>query len=96
MARMDTFCTMPWNHQFIGPDGNIKPCCRFVMPKGVRNNIKGEKSLQEVFLGEHQSKLRNDLANGIRNPGCVKCWQEEDGGKKLSLRQNYNRTIGDI
>jgi radical SAM protein with 4Fe4S-binding SPASM domain len=96
MARMDTFCTMPWNHQFIGPDGNIKPCCRFVMPKGVRNNIKGDKSLQEVFLGDHQSKLRNDLANGIRNPGCVKCWQEEDGGKKLSLRQNYNRTIGDI
>ena len=96
MAQMDTFCSMAWNHQFIGPDGNIKPCCRYVMPKGVRNSIKGDKPLEEVFLGDHQSKLRSDLANGIRNPGCVKCWQEEDGGKKLSLRQNYNRTIGDI
>ena len=32
----------------------------------------------------------------VLETGCVKCWQEEDGGKKLSLRQNYNRTIGDI
>ena len=35
-------------------DGNIKPCCRFVMPKGVRNNIKKDKS-QEVFLGAPQA-----------------------------------------
>ena len=96
MAQMDTFCSMAWNHQFLGPFGNIKPCCRYVMPKGVKNNIKSERELSSVFLGDHQTKLRHDLANGIRNPGCIKCWQEEDGGKKRSLRQIYNRTEGDI
>ena len=44
----DTFCSIAWNHQFIGPDGNIKPCCRYSMPPTLRKpNIKTEKSLQE-------------------------------------------------
>jgi len=93
---METFCSLAWNHQFIGPDGNIKPCCRFVMPKKLKKSIKDDKTLEEVFLGEHQNVVRRDLANGIRHPGCIKCWQEEDGGKIRSLRQNYNRSIEDI
>ena len=79
---METFCSLAWNHQFIGPDGNIKPCCRFVMPKKLKKSIKDDKTLEEVFLGEHQNVVRKDLANGIRHPGCIKCWQEEDGGKR--------------
>ena len=92
----DTFCSIAWNHQFIGPDGNIKPCCRFVMPPDTKKTIKGKDSLEDVFLGKHQDEVRKDLANGIRHKGCVKCWQEEDGGKRLSIRQNYNRTLPDI
>ena len=88
-----TFCSLGWNHQFIGPNGNIKPCCRFVgnvIPK--TNNIK-DKSITEVFTGEWQQDLRQHMINGERHPGCMKCWQEEDSGKRLSIRQNYNRNI---
>ena len=49
-----TFCSLGWNHQFLGPNGNVKPCCRFIsgtIPK--TNNIK-DKSIAEVFTGEWQ------------------------------------------
>ena len=89
----ETFCTLGWNHQFLGPNGNVKPCCRFVssvIPK--TNNIK-DKSITEVFTGEWQQELRQYMIRGDRHPGCMKCWQEEDSGKRLSIRQNYNRDI---
>jgi radical SAM protein with 4Fe4S-binding SPASM domain len=88
-----TFCSLGWNHQFLGPNGNVKPCCRFIsgaIPK--TNNIK-DKSITEVFTGEWQQDLRQHMINGERHPGCMKCWQEEDSGKRLSIRQNYNRNI---
>jgi len=88
-----TFCSLGWNHQFLGPNGNVKPCCRFVsgtIPK--TNNIK-DKSITEVFTGEFQTELRTAMLSGERHPGCVKCWYEEDSGKKLSIRQNYNRNV---
>ena len=57
----DTFCSIAWNHQFIGPDGNIKPCCRYSMPPTLRKpNIKTEKSLQDVFMGDLQNRIRDD------------------------------------
>jgi radical SAM protein with 4Fe4S-binding SPASM domain len=89
----ETFCTLGWNHQFLGPNGNVKPCCRFVsgtIPK--TNNIKN-KSIAEVFTGQWQQELRTAMLTGERHPGCMKCWQEEDSGKRLSIRQNYNRDI---
>ena len=89
----ETFCTLGWNHQFLGPNGNVKPCCRFVsgtIPK--TNNIK-DKSITEVFTSEWQQELRTAMLTGKRHPGCMKCWQEEDSGKRLSIRQNYNRDI---
>ena len=89
----ETFCTLGWNHQFLGPNGNVKPCCRFVsgtIPK--TNNIRN-KSITEVFVGEWQQDLRTAMLTGKRHPGCMKCWQEEDSGKRLSIRQNYNRDI---
>lgn len=92
-ANQSTFCSMLWNHQFLGPDGNVKPCCRFSMPPGVNFNIKDANTLDEIFNNEFMQSVRQDSFKGVRNPGCVKCWQEEDAGKKMSLRQNYNRDV---
>lgn len=90
----NTFCSMAWNHQFLGPNGDIKPCCRYTMPKNAKKeNIKNDKTLRQVFYSHIQKSLRNDMLQGKRHEGCIKCWQEEDSGKKLSLRQNYNRNV---
>ena len=89
----DTFCSFGWNHQFLGPGGQVKPCCRYTGQKVPKeNNIRGY-SLEEIFTGDFQTNLRDDMLSGRRNSGCIKCWQEEDAGKHTSLRQNYNRDI---
>jgi MoaA/NifB/PqqE/SkfB family radical SAM enzyme len=42
-------------------------------------------------------QLRQDSNNNIKNPGCIRCWQEEDAGRKSKrLRDNdqYNNLNG--
>lgn len=75
---------MAWNHQFIDGSGRVKPCCRF---KGDLGNLS--ESLNEKFYGEKMQQLRSEMISGKRPSGCIRCWQEEDSGKK-SLRQRYN------
>lgn len=87
----DTWCSLAWNHHFIGPGGNCKPCCRFkgqCMPN--ENNLNTD-SLDSLFNNKFMSELRNKMLKGERIEGCSKCYEEEDTGKRLSLRQNYNR-----
>lgn len=73
----DTFCSLPWNHTFIGPGGVEKPCCRFLL-----NHVGPIEDLRETIL------------RGERHPGCRKCWEEEDAGRKRSLRQIHLQKDG--
>lgn len=82
-----TICSMAWNHQFTDPTGRVKPCCRFA--EKISENIN-QKSLKEIFYGEKMELLRQNMINGIRSPGCRRCYEEQDGGKD-SLRVRYNR-----
>ena len=84
-----TFCSMAWNHQFIDPTGRVKPCCRFGEKfRPNENNLK-LKSLEEVFYGDWMNDIRQKMLNGERVSGCIRCYQEEDSGKK-SLRERYH------
>lgn len=91
---MNTWCSMAWMHQFIDPQGRVKPCCRFHMPADIeeKNNLN-HKSLEEIFQGDFMNQIRSDMLKGNRTPGCVRCYQEEDSGKR-SLRQRYNEMGG--
>lgn len=73
----DTFCSLPWNHTFVGPGGIEKPCCRFLL-----NQLGPIEDLRETIL------------RGERHPGCRKCWEEEDAGRKRSLRQIHLQPRG--
>lgn len=73
----DTFCSLPWNHTFVGPGGIEKPCCRFLLK----------------HLGPIED-LRETMLKGERHPGCRKCWEEEDAGRKRSLRQIHLQPRG--
>ena len=87
---MDTWCSMAWMHQFVDPQGRVKPCCRFRMPKDIeKQNNLNFKSLEEIFKGQFMSDIRESMLKGKRVPGCIRCYQEEDSGKK-SLRERYN------
>ena len=78
-----TFCPMPFNHSFIGPDWVKKPCSRFLFPEIDYENYN------EFIKDLQQYKLR-----GERHPGCRKCWEEEDAGRNRSLRQIHCQVEG--
>ena len=85
----DTYCSALWNHQFVDPVGRIKPCCRFDGNEfPLEHNIK-DVSLQSAFYSNFQNTLREKASRGERIAGCVRCYQEEDAGKK-SLRHRLN------
>ena len=50
-----------------------------------RNNM----TLSEWFTSAYMDKLRNDLANGVQNPMCGRCWRDETRSG-TSIRQRYN------
>jgi len=85
-----TWCSMAWMHQFIDPQGRVKPCCRFSMPQDIEkeNNIN-KQSLGDIFYGGFMNDVRNKMINNQQVSGCIRCYQEEASGKK-SLRERYN------
>jgi MoaA/NifB/PqqE/SkfB family radical SAM enzyme len=81
---------MAWMHQFVDPQGRVKPCCRFRMPKDVeKENNLNSKSLEDIFKGEFMNDIRDKMQQGEQVPGCIRCYQEEESGKR-SLRERYN------
>ena len=78
-----TFCPMPFNHSYIGPEGIQKPCSRFNYNLIDHNNY-------DQFIED----LRKYKMSGERHPGCRKCWEEEDAGRKRSLRQIHLEVAG--
>ena len=70
--------------KFIDPQGRVKPGCRFRMPKEVeKENNLNNKSLEEIFKGDFMNDIRANMLEGKRVPGCIRCYQEEDSGKKI-------------
>ena len=74
---------MPFNHSYIGPEGIRKPCSRFNYNLIDHNNY-------DQFIED----LRKYKMSGERHPGCRKCWEEEDAGRKRSLRQIHLEVAG--
>lgn len=86
-----TWCSMPWLHLFIDPEGRVKPCCRFMMDKKEekRNNLK-TNNLQEIFSNSFMDDIRSKMIQNKRVKGCLRCYQEETSNKQ-SLRERYNQ-----
>ena len=76
-------CPMADNNAWQRPDGEYIPCCNYsnnIDSIGIHTDIASFHS----SLG--MRRLREDLDNGIRRPGCVRCWEIEDAGG-ISIRQ---------
>ncbi|MCJ8276688.1 MAG: twitch domain-containing radical SAM protein [Bdellovibrionales bacterium] len=90
MSEPKTLCSMLWNHAFVSPQGELKPCCRFKADKKYSS-----KNIQSEFSGQFWQDIRDKMKAGESVDGCKRCYQEEESGK-LSLRQRYNKhkTLG--
>ena len=95
-SKNDTWCSLLWNHIMINPGGDVRPCCRFLweeMPKDFA--IKKDRSLGDLFNSEFMESIRRKMLAGETVPGCQKCYDEEEGQKRMSHRQLWNSRIGE-
>ena len=85
MVNKNTFCVAPWNSIFINSDKKIAPCCKF------RGRTYDYKDMEEYYHSKELNKVRQDLLDGIKNPHCRICWDDEEKGGD-SQRLISNRT----
>jgi len=96
VPNMNTFCSLPWLHIQLKPNGQAKPCCRFDVyhPDYDRSiietyNIKNN-TLGEIMRNEFWSQIRADMENNKKVSGCYKCYNEEKSSGR-SMRTAENR-----
>jgi radical SAM protein with 4Fe4S-binding SPASM domain len=100
-----TFCIYPWVHQYVGPPGDVKPCCVFLQDDQI-GDLKQE-TLKEIWNNETTRKMRVDMLEGNEVPGCAICNKREnllsrthkdDANHYLFTEDNYdlvNSTLED-
>ena len=87
----ETYCSLAWNHHFVGPGGQCKPCCRFKKVNVPSDHNLDHADLETLFNNDFMNGVRKKMLNGERVPGCEKCYEEEDANKLASLREIHNR-----
>jgi MoaA/NifB/PqqE/SkfB family radical SAM enzyme len=71
-----TFCILPWIHQYVGPPGDIKPCCMYDQNSQI-GDLKNS-TLEDIWNNEQTRKLRIDMLEGKTIPECHKCNTREN------------------
>lgn len=84
-----TFCPLPFMALDI-VDGAYSPCCL-----QDRDTFREYKTIKEYLNSEKLKTLKHNLANGIQDALCSKCWQLENNGLK-SMRQSVLRDRADV
>lgn len=91
-----SFCTAPWVHLHLLPNGKAMPCC-FWDQKHKRDdfgNINDFDTVEDLFNHEGFKKLRLQFLEGKRHPGCNRCYIHEDAGRdRNSMRYWFNDTF---
>ena len=54
-----TFCIYPWVHQYVGPPGDVKPCCVFLQDDQI-GDMK-QNTLKEIWNNEATRKMRLEM-----------------------------------
>lgn len=67
----ETFCVMPWIHQYVAPTGEVRPCCVYTLEYKL-GSMK-ESSLEEIWNNENTKQLRLDMLNGVQRVECTRC-----------------------
>ncbi len=81
-------CFYAKNHALIWSDGSISPCCVY---RTDEDPIGDYADVFEFFNSPEMEQLRTDHSNGIKRPGCRKCWSVEDaGGGSYRIPSNPN------
>lgn len=87
------WCSLAWTHQFLDSTGRIKPCCRFTEKFRPKVNNLNSQEFLDIFYGDWMNEVRGKMLRGEKIPGCQRCYEEQESGKKTSLREIYNKNF---
>ena len=92
-----TWCINAFHSISASNDGSTRPCCVYTTLKYDDEYILGKKTIQKHLEHPDRIQLQQDCNNGVRNPGCIRCWDEEDGGsdsKRIRDNKKFNQQHG--
>jgi len=85
MSLQKNFCIAPFIQLQISNNGKTGPC-----PYTANMwNLNKHKTIKEKWNSVELEKFRNSFLSNEKNKLCVRCWKDEEAGKK-SLRQRLN------
>ena len=91
--KSKSFCSAPWIHLHMVPDGYIFPCCFVDWTSDAVDNIRG-KTIKEVLNSNGMKELRLQFLKGERPKACWKCYDHEDANRPYqSMRLWFNQTM---
>lgn len=82
-----TFCIFPWVHQYVGPPGDVKPCCVYDW-KAELGSLK-QNTLKEIWNNENTKALRLQFLKGEQHPNCSICNNRAELGD--AFYNSYNK-----
>lgn len=88
--KSDVYCDVFFNEIYTNPDGNYRFCCHAsAVPPEHRMNSKTHTPF-EWYRSDYMEEARNNTFDGIKNPGCTRCYKmEKDIGSSFrTMRYN--------
>ena len=98
LLKNGAFCTAPWIHLHIVPDGRLFPCCGTDFGEGDialpgYGNVKD--GIKQAFNSSRMKQLRLEMMSGERPGECYRCFEREDTGMADSMRGWFNKDFID-
>ena len=72
-----TICKAPVNNMYFTVHGTVAPCWLTV---GAIDRWSPERSITDIWRGEHYERIRNDIANNSFVGKCADCKRDVDNG----------------
>ena len=101
MALQDTFCSSPWFHIRLDPEGNYLPCRWSAI--GTSGHNISSTTMSGYLKTNTMSIIRKDMLDGKSPDICHKCQYEQKQGKvsgrqrqllkSIVVESNFNKTL---
>jgi len=85
---MKPLCLVPWNSIDIGPQGDIRPCCKFRDDSGF--NIT-RNTIQEYQNSDFLNNVKETMLKNEWPSGCAMCSIEEENNIQSKRQLDYAR-----
>ena len=95
-ANNKSWCVNVFHGLQASNSGETRACCMYRRQEEVPELKLGVNALEKHFNYKELVQLRTDATNGVRNPGCQRCWEEEDGGmssKRVRDNKKYEERL---